>query len=97
MPRTGRRWPHKQGDLRKLASPWVGMGSPSSSEICADIEANIAACAQITRPGAMNVHEIDLRHHYFKYLFEMLCHSEEAWKKWLNPSNNLNRWRLPEY
>jgi 2-polyprenyl-3-methyl-5-hydroxy-6-metoxy-1,4-benzoquinol methylase len=71
--------------------------STSVFEHVADVESNIAACAQITRPGGLNIHEIDLRDHYFKYPFEMLCHSEKVWKKWLNASNNLNRWRLPEY
>ena len=80
---------------REATIDWVV--STSVFEHVADVESNIAACARITRPGGINVHEIDLRDHYFKYPFEMLCHSEGVWKKWLNASNNLNRWRLPEY
>ena len=71
--------------------------STSVFEHVADVEPNIAACARVTRPGGLNIHEIDLRDHYFKYPFEMLCHSETVWRKWLNASNNLNRWRLRQY
>jgi SAM-dependent methyltransferase len=71
--------------------------STSVFEHVADVEPNVAACAQITRPGGLNIHEIDLRDHYFRYPFEMLCHSEKVWTNWLNASNNLNRRRLPEY
>jgi SAM-dependent methyltransferase len=40
---------------------------------------------------------IDLRDHYFRKPFEMLCYTEEAWRNWLNPTSNLNRWRLRNY
>jgi len=71
--------------------------SSSVFEHIEEVEANVAACARITRPGGINVHEIDLRDHYFKYPFEMLCYSERTWRRWLNASNNLNRWRAWEY
>lgn len=71
--------------------------SSSVFEHVRDVETNIAACARITRPGGINLHRIDLRDHYFKYPFEMLCYSEETWTRWLNASNNLNRWRLGQY
>lgn len=55
------------------------------------------ACRRLTRPGGINIHFIDLRDHYFKQPFEMLCYSEQTWRRWLNASNNLNRLRLPDY
>ena len=71
--------------------------STSVFEHVVDVEANIAACARLTRPGGINIHEVDLRDHHFKYPFEMLCYSDRAWARWLNASNNLNRWRLHQY
>lgn len=71
--------------------------SSSVFEHVDEVEANVAACARITRPGGINVHQIDLRDHLFKYPFEMLCYSEGTWRRWLNASNNLNRWRVPRY
>lgn len=79
----------------EAAIDWIV--STSVFEHVADVESNIAACARIMRPGGINVHQIDLRDHYFRYPFEMLCHSEKVWQKWLNASNNLNRWRLRQY
>jgi hypothetical protein len=40
---------------------------------------------------------VDLRDHYFKLPFEMLTFSERTWKRWLNPTSNLNRFRLRDY
>lgn len=79
----------------KAMMDWVV--STSVFEHVADVQANVAACARVTRPGGINVHQIDLRDHFFKYPFEMLCYSEKMWKNWLNPSSNLNRWRLHQY
>ena len=45
----------------------------------------------------MQIHFIDLRDHYFKYPFEMLCYSDKIWYKWLNPSSYLNRYRITDY
>jgi len=44
----------------------------------------------------VQIHFIDLRDHFFKYPFEMLCYSEKTWY-WLNPSSYLNRYRMPDY
>lgn len=71
--------------------------SSSVFEHVEEVEANVAACARITRPGGINVHEIDLRDHFFKHPFEMLCYSERTWRRWLNASNHLNRWRVSSY
>lgn len=45
----------------------------------------------------VNIHFIDLRDHFFKYPFHMLCFSEKIWKKYLNPGSNLNRYRTYDY
>jgi SAM-dependent methyltransferase len=73
------------------------MLSNSVFEHVEDVPANIEACAAITKPGSYNLHLIDLRDHFFKYPFEMLRYSEDAWRSWFNASNNLNRWRFKEY
>ncbi len=71
--------------------------SSSVLEHVSDLKSVIPACAQLTKPGGLNIHVVDLRDHYFKYPFEMLCYSTATWNRWLNASNNLNRWRLPQY
>jgi hypothetical protein len=53
--------------------------------------------AQLTDAHGSQLHFIDLRDHYFSYPFEMLCYSEPVWRQWLNPSSNLNRWRIKVY
>ena len=63
-----------------------------------DDPAGIAAgLARLTKPGGCHLHFIDLRDHYFKYPFEMLKFSESVWKHWLNPTSNLNRYRMFDY
>jgi hypothetical protein len=71
--------------------------SSSVLEHVFDVSDIVAACARLTQVGGLNIHNIDLRDHYFKYPFEMLCYSEPTWKRWLNPSNNLNRWRIRQF
>ena len=53
--------------------------------------------AQWTNADGSHVHFIDLRDHFFRYPFEMLCYSEATWKKFLNPSSHLNRFRIWDY
>ncbi len=53
--------------------------------------------ARVTAPGGEQFHFIDLRDHFFKHPFEMLCHSEKVWRRFLNPGSNLNRLRMPDY
>lgn len=53
--------------------------------------------ARVTAENGDHVHIIDLRDHYFKFPFEMLCYSRATWERLLNPSSNLNRLRLWEY
>lgn len=71
--------------------------SNSVFEHVEEVDANIRACAAVTKPGGYNLHLIDLRDHFFKYPFEMLRYSESAWRGWLNASNNLNRWRFRDF
>jgi hypothetical protein len=63
----------------------------------ADMDSITAALAALTLPGGCQIHFVDLRDHFFKYPFEMLTFSERAWYKWLNPTSNLNRFRLGDY
>jgi hypothetical protein len=51
----------------------------------------------LTNADGHHVHVIDLRDHYFKHPFEMLCYSKSTWARFLNPSSNLNRLRMWEY
>jgi hypothetical protein len=61
------------------------------------LDALVAASRTLTAPGGLGVHFIDLRDHYFKYPFEMLCHSAAVWDRWLDASNHLNRLRLRDH
>ncbi len=89
-------------DVRRLAAqsrmpPADLVLSNSVYEHLDDVEGITAALARLTRPSGMHVHFIDLRDHFFRYPFEMLTFSEKIWRRWLNPTSNLNRWRLPAY
>lgn len=55
------------------------------------------ALAKLTKPRGAHLHFVDLRDHYFKYPFEMLSYSAPFWKNFLNPTSNLNRFRLKDY
>lgn len=55
------------------------------------------ALAQLTDKSGSHLHFIDLRDHYFQYPFEMLCYPQSVWKKWLNPTSHLNRYRITDY
>lgn len=71
--------------------------SVSVYEHLSDVEGVTAALAKLTAPAGSHLHFIDLRDHYFKYPFEMLAYSEDIWTTFLNPTSNLNRYRLPAY
>ena len=71
--------------------------SSSVYEHLDDVEGLTAALAALTAPGGIHIHYVDLRDHYFKLPFEMLKFSEKTWKNWLNPTSNLNRFRLRDY
>jgi len=62
-----------------------------------DVDGITRALAALTKPGGLQIHYVDLRDHFFKYPFEMLAYSESAWRGWLNPTSNHNRFRLWDY
>lgn len=71
--------------------------SSSVYEHLDDVEGITRALAGLTKPDGIQIHFVDLRDHFFKYPFEMLRFSERAWRNWLNPSSNHNRYRLWDY
>lgn len=71
--------------------------STSVYEHLDDVNGITQSLAKLTAPQGAQLHFVDLRDHYFKYPFEMLAYSESVWKNFLNPSSNLNRYRLPDY
>jgi hypothetical protein len=71
--------------------------STSVFEHLDDVNGITSALAKLTAPPGCHLHFVDLRDHYFKYPFEMLTFSETVWKKLLNPTSNLNRFRLSDY
>jgi hypothetical protein len=87
-----------QDDIRQVTlSPVDVILSTSVYEHLEDIRGITLALARLTSPDGIHVHFIDMRDHFFKYPFEMLCYSERTWRMWLNPTSNLNRCRLPDY
>lgn len=71
--------------------------SSSVYEHLDDVDGITAALAALTAPDGIHIHYVDLRDHYFKLPFEMLKFPEKIWKGWLNPTSNLNRFRLRDY
>lgn len=71
--------------------------STSVFEHLDDVPGITKALSKLTAPNGIHLHFVDLRDHYFKYPFEMLKFSERVWKKFLNPTSNLNRYRLNDY
>jgi len=71
--------------------------SSSVYEHLAEVEEITESLAMLTKPEGIHLHYVDLRDHFFKYPFEMLCYSEKIWYSWLNPSSNHNRFRVWDY
>ncbi|MCK6584099.1 MAG: hypothetical protein L6Q49_13455 [Anaerolineales bacterium] len=71
--------------------------STSVFEHLDDVPGIVNALAKLTAPGGIHLHFVDLRDHFFKYPFEMLKYSEKTWRNFLNPTSNLNRYRLNNY
>jgi SAM-dependent methyltransferase len=91
-----------EGDIRELAK---NRGIRKADIVCStsvfehliDPAGVLAALAQITQPQGIHLHYIDLRDHFFRFPFEMLTFATNTWKNWLNPTSNLNRWRMTSY
>ena len=71
--------------------------STSVYEHLSDVNGITRALHSVLKPGGFFVAYVDLRDHYFKYPFEMLTFAPGTWKRWLNPTSNLNRFRLRYY
>ncbi len=84
-------------DVTREIEPVDIVISSSVYEHVDDVEGITRALAGLTKPDGLQIHYVDLRDHFFKYPFEMLRFSENAWRRWLNPSTNHNRYRLWEY
>jgi SAM-dependent methyltransferase len=89
-------------DIRQVAAngavePVDIILSSSVFEHLNDVEGIVGALARLTRAGGFGLHFIDLRDHFFQYPFEMLRFSHGTWRAWLNPTSNLNRYRLWDY
>lgn len=71
--------------------------SNSVLEHVGDVPGTVPELRRATAPGGRQLHFVDLRDHFFKYPFEMLCWSEAVWRGLLNPGSNLNRLRARDY
>jgi len=90
------------GDIRDMAiqsqiSQVDCILSTSVYEHLDDVDGITQALANLTSQQGFHLHFIDLRDHYFKFPFEMLTFNETIWKSFLNPTSNLNRFRLRDY
>jgi hypothetical protein len=90
------------GDIRdkKIQSQIAAVDyvlSTSVFEHLEDVNGITQALAKLTVQQGAQLHFVDLRDHYFKLPFQMLMFSETIWKQFLNPTSNLNRFRLPDY
>jgi hypothetical protein len=71
--------------------------SNSVFEHVSDVAGAVRELAQATAAGGRHFHFIDLRDHFSRHPFEMLCYSESTWRRFLNPGSNLNRLRVWDY
>ncbi len=90
------------GDIRGVPDterlgPYDLIVSTSVYEHLEDVNGISKALSRLLKPSGHFVAFIDLRDHYFKYPFEMLCYTYRTWKRWLNPTSNLNRYRVWDY
>ncbi len=91
-----------QADIRQTTPAQIGgrvdiVLSTSVYEHLGDVAGITRALAGLTTPGGAHLHYIDLRDHFFRYPFEMLCYSERVWRNWLNPTSHHNRFRFRDY
>lgn len=87
----------RRSAVRVLIEPVDVVISTSAFEHVQDVEGTAAALEAVTRPDGMQIHFIDLRDHYFRYPFEMLCFTESTWRRWLDPASHHNRFRLRDF
>lgn len=86
------------GDIRSVdLSPVDHVLSTSVLEHVQDVGGVTRALASITASTGLHIHYVDLRDHYFRYPFQMLCYTDRVWRRFLNPSSNLNRFRIRDY
>jgi hypothetical protein len=71
--------------------------SSSVLEHVSSLEPLVSSLSKITPSDGFHIHYVDLRDHYFKYPFEMLCFPEKVWRSLLDPPSHLNRLRLWDY
>lgn len=71
--------------------------SNSVLEHVGDVAGAAGDLARATTSAGQQFHFIDLRDHFFKHPFEMLCYSAPQWRRFLNPGSNLNRLRAGDY
>ena len=69
--------------------------STSVFEHVTHLDEAIEHLSYATEKNGINLHFIDMRDHFFKYPFEMLCYHKILWESFLNSS--LNRLRISDY
>ncbi len=84
-------------DIQKLSTTVDIVLSSSVFEHVENVEEVTQSLSTLMNPQGVQIHFIDLRDHFFKHPFEMLCYSKNIWDKWLNPSSYLNRYRMLDY
>ncbi len=61
------------------------------------VDAITKALASCITDKGQQVHFVDLKDHYPNQPYRMLTFKENTWRNWLNPTSNLNRFRLWDY
>ncbi|MCE9646962.1 MAG: hypothetical protein K8S20_13255 [Chloroflexi bacterium] len=87
----------RDADIQKQVSGIDYVLSTSVYEHLDDVDGITQALARLTSSTGCQLHFVDLRDHYFKHPFEMLTFSGNVWRNFLNPTSNLNRFRLKDY
>lgn len=67
-----------------------------SSSVCEHLRdpgETLVTLRGLTAKHGVQLHIVDVRDHFFPYPFEMYCHSERVWARYLDPRSHLNRVR----